>query len=75
MSKRRICIMTRRLTFTQETEGNALLVGQVDDLCEKRSALVARVNDGATHSCTYRQDPWRRKIVHEKVGSKKAQVE
>ena len=46
MSERWTCVMTKRLTFAQEPEGNELLVAQVDDICGKRSAWVTKRNDG-----------------------------
>ena len=38
--------MTKGLTFTHETEGSELLIGHVDNLCGKQSALVMKGNDG-----------------------------
>ena len=37
--------MTTGLTFAQEPEGNELIITQVNNLCEKRSALVTKGND------------------------------
>jgi len=35
-----------KLTFAQKPEANELLLGQVDNLCGKHSALVTKWNDG-----------------------------
>ena len=53
MSEIWTCVMTKRLTFAQEPEGNELLVAQVDDICGKRSAIVTKRSDGR-HSLFFR---------------------
>ena len=42
------CVTTKQLTVPWEPKGNELLLAQVDDICEKRSALVTKSlrNDG-----------------------------
>ena len=55
-------MMTKEFTFAHEPKGNKLSVTQVNDLCEKNSALIMKRTAAATYSCTDKQDPWREEV-------------
>ena len=74
MSERWTCVMTKRLTVTQEAEINELLLAHFDDLCvetistrneEERRAPLTPLHERSIHSG---------KKQFTKAGSKKAQV-